>query len=375
MEKDKSSNDQWYQVGNLSEVSSPALLVYPDRIESNIKKMVEISGSVDQLRPHVKTHKMQEVIRLQMKHGIYKFKCATISETEMVARCGATDILLAIQPVGPNLGRFFQLKQEFRSTKISCIADSEEVIIQLSDMAGKTGLETHVWLDINNGMNRSGIAPGEDAARLYKLIISMPMLKAEGLHVYDGHIHESDIKLRQKICNDSYAPVIKLCSELKNAGITTLNIVAGGSPTFSIHALRKGVETSPGTVLLWDYGYSSNFTDMDFLHAAVLVTRIVSKPSKDLLCLDLGHKAVASEIPHPRVKFPGLENYTISNHSEEHMVIRTNEAGSYKIGDPLYGIPWHICPTVDRFDSVFVVDEHRVTGQWNVEARKRKITI
>ena len=144
MEKIITSEILWHQVENLNEVSSPSLLVYPDRIESNIKKMIDIAGSVDHLRPHVKTHKMAEIVKLQMKYGIYKFKCATISETEMVARCGAADILLAIQPVGPNIGRFFKLKQEFKNSKISCIADNEDVIIQLSDMARKTGLETHV---------------------------------------------------------------------------------------------------------------------------------------------------------------------------------------------------------------------------------------
>jgi D-serine deaminase-like pyridoxal phosphate-dependent protein len=373
MEKVKSSNYLWYFIDNAFEVYSPALLVYPDRIERNIQKMVEIAGSVNQLRPHVKTHKMAEVIKLQMKHGIYKFKCATISETEMLARCGATDILLAMQPVGPNIERFFQLKQEFRDTEISCIADSEEVILQLSDMALRTGLETHVWLDINNGMNRTGIVPGEKAVRLFKKIVDLPMLKAEGLHVYDGHIHETDFYLRQKICNDSFAPVITLTNELKNAGIAPVNIIAGGTPTFTIHALRQGVECSPGTILLWDFGYSSSFSDMDFLHAAVLLTRITSKPRKDLLCLDLGHKAVASEMPQPRIKILGLENYAIIGHSEEHMVIRTIEADKYKIGDLFYTIPWHICPTVDRFDSVSVVNEHKVTMQWNVEARKRKI--
>jgi len=374
MGKVTSSNDLWFLIDNVFELCSPALLLYPDRIESNIRKMVEIAGNVNRLRPHVKTHKIAEIIKLQMKHGIYKFKCATISETEMVARCGAHDILLAIQPVGPNLGRFFQLKQEFPGTKISCIADSEEVILQLSDMARRSGLETHVWLDINNGMNRTGITPGEKAMRLFKMITDLPMLKAEGLHVYDGHIHEMDFPRRQKICNDSYAPVINLTNELLSAGIAPFNIVAGGTPTFPIHALRQGVESSPGTLLLWDYGYSSSFSDMHFLHAAVLFTRIVSKPAKDLLCLDLGHKAVASEMPQPRIKILGLDNYTIITHSEEHMVIRTTEADNLKIGDPLYGIPWHICPTVDRFDTVSVVNDHKVTEQWNVIARKRKIT-
>jgi D-serine deaminase-like pyridoxal phosphate-dependent protein len=374
MDRVISSDDFWYSIRNVTEVSSPALLVYPQRIESNIEKMLKIAGGVNQLRPHVKTHKMAEIIKLQMTYGIHKFKCATISETEMVAGCGAKDILFAMQPVGPNLGRFFQLKQKFGGSRISCIADSEEVIIQLSDMAKKTGMETHVWLDINNGMNRTGISPGENAARLIKMIAVLPMLKAEGLHVYDGHIHERDISSRQKACNEAFAPVISLVKKLTDEGIKSLNIVAGGTPTFPVHALREDVECSPGTLLLWDYGYSSSFTDMDFLHAAVLLTRIVSKPAKDLICLDLGHKAVASEMPQPRIKILGLENYSIIKHSEEHMVIQTSEADKLKIGDQLYGIPWHICPTVDRFDSVSVVTDHKVTAQWNVIARKRKIT-
>ncbi len=113
---------------------------------------------------------------------------------------------------------------------------------------------------------------------------------------------------------------------------------------------------------------------MDFLHAAVLLMRIISKPGKDLLCFDLGYKAVSSEMPQPRIKVLGLEKYIIIKHNEEHMVIRTTEAENRKVGDHFYGIPYHICPTVDRFDSVSVVKEHRVVEQWNVEARKRKIT-
>lgn len=375
MEKTSDLNSNWYQVKNADEIPSPALLVYPDRIESNIRKIIEIAGGTDRLRPHVKTHKMSEIIRLQMKSGINKFKCATIAEAEMVARCGATDILLAIQPVGPNIERFFKLKKEFIESKISCIADNEEVIIELSNMARKTSLETHVWLDINNGMNRTGVIPGEKAARLYKRIIDSPMLVAEGLHVYDGHIHESDFTRRQHICNDAFVPVQTLIQELKSDGIEPVKIIAGGTPTFPIHAARKDCETSPGTLILWDWGYSSSFTDMNYLHGAVLLTRIISKPGKDLLCLDLGHKAVASEMPQPRIKILGFEKYTISNHNEEHMVLRTPLADKFKVGDVIYCIPYHICPTVDRHDIAYVVSNHSVTGMWNVEARKRMITL
>jgi D-serine deaminase-like pyridoxal phosphate-dependent protein len=318
---------------------------------------------------------MSEIIKLQMNAGINKFKCATISEAEMVARCGATDILLAIQPVGPNIERFFKLKKEFNDSKITCIADNEEIIVQISDMARKTQLETGVWLDINNGMNRTGVMPGEKAARLYKRIMDSPMLIAEGLHVYDGHIHESDFTRRQEICNEAYAPVQTLIDDLKREGIEPVKIIAGGTPTFPVHAARKDSETSPGTLILWDWGYSSSFTDMTYLHAAVLLTRIISKPGKELLCLDLGHKAVASEMPQPRIKILGIERYTIANHNEEHMVIRTPLADKYKTGDIFYCIPYHICPTVDRHDNVYVVNKHTVTGIWNVEARKRTINI
>jgi D-serine deaminase-like pyridoxal phosphate-dependent protein len=367
-------NDGWYLIENADEVSSPSLLIYPDRIEANIKKVIEIAGSADKLRPHVKTHKMAEIIKLQMKYGIHKFKCATISEAEMVARCGAPDILLAVQPVGPNIERFFKLQQAFRKIKISCIADNEEIIIRLSDMARKTGIETHVWLDINNGMNRTGVTPGEKAGRFFKRIMDSPMLVAEGLHVYDGHIHDQDPIQRAKKCDEAFAPVISFIAELKSEGISPINVVAGGTPTFPIHALRKGVECSPGTLILWDES-SRSYPDMDYLLAAVVLTRIISKPAVELLCLDLGHKAVASEMPQPRINILGMKSYTIINHNEEHMVIRTNSSDKYKTGDALYGIPWHICPTVDRYDTVYVVNDHKVTGQWDVDARKRKITI
>jgi len=375
MENTSDSKKSWYLLDNTNEVHTPSLLIYPNRIEANIKKMIDIAGGPDRLRPHVKTHKMSEIIKLQMKYGILKFKCATIAETEMVAGCGAPDILLAVQPVGPNIDRFFKLKQEFKKVKISCIADNEDIIIQLSDMARKTGLETNVWLDINSGMNRTGVIPGEKAARLFKRIMDSPMLIAEGLHVYDGHIHEPDFTKRKLLCNEGFISITSLVEDLKSDGISPVKIIAGGTPTFPVHASREDIELSPGTLLLWDWGYSSSFSDMDFLHAAVLVTRVISKPAKDLLCLDLGHKSVASEMPQPRINFLNIQKYAIINHNEEHMVIRTGEAAKYKTGDLLYGIPWHICPTVDRHDSAYVINDHKLTGQWSVEARKRKITV
>jgi D-serine deaminase-like pyridoxal phosphate-dependent protein len=365
----------WYRIENPEEVYSPALLIYPDRIENNIRKMIETAGNPDMLRPHVKTHKMPEIVRLQMKYGINKFKCATIAEAEMVAACGAKDLLLAYQPVGPNIYRFFELKKKFPGTDISCIADCEDIIRELSMNAVRNRAETTVWLDINIGMDRTGIAPGEAAVRLYKMITELPGIMAGGLHVYDGHIHEKELSLRRKICNEAYGPVTSLIAEISRSVTFSVIVVAGGTPTFPIHASRGGVETSPGTTLLWDYGYGRSFSDMEYLHSAVILTRVVSKPAEDLICIDLGHKAVASEMPQPRIFLPEIDNYEIISHNEEHMVIRTREANSLKAGSLLYCIPYHICPTVDRYDKVSVVRYGKVTEQWKVEARTREITV
>ncbi len=368
------SDSPWFKVKNSELISSPSILVYPDRIKHNILKMISIAGAPSRLRPHVKTHKMAEIVRLQMEAGIGKFKCSTISEVEMVAECGAKDILLAMQPVGPNLERFFLLKKKYKDSKISCIADNKTDIENIRRMSAAMGTVTHVWLDINVGMNRTGIIPGPEAVTLYQEIGTTTMMEAEGLHVYDGHIHEPDPSLRGRQCSEAFQPVSEMISTLEKDGLT-IKIVAGGTPSFPVHARLGNAELSPGTTLLWDYSYGQTYSDMEFLHAAVLLTRIVSKPAPGLLCLDLGHKAIASEMPHPRVVFPELSEYEFTGHNEEHLVIRTPEASVYRTGDVLYGIPWHICPTIDRHDRATVVRNNEATEEWEIVARRRKITI
>src|SRR5690606_34480936 len=145
------------------------------------------------LRPHIKTHKTAEIIELQLRQGIHKFKCATIAEAELLGICGANDILLALQPVGPNIDRFFGLISEFPNSTFSTIVDNAQIVDTIANIAKGKGIRIPLWLDINNGMNRSGIPPNADAVELYKKIYKEPNLQAAGLHVYDGHIHNKDL--------------------------------------------------------------------------------------------------------------------------------------------------------------------------------------
>ena len=130
-----------------------------------------------------------------------------------------------------------------------------------------------------------------------------------------------------------------------------------------------------GTCVFWDAGYGAKMPDMDFLVAAALLTRVVSKPGGNRLCLDLGHKAVASEMPHPRVVFPQLPDAKAVTHSEEHLVVETSRAGEFAVGDCLYGIPWHICPTVALHAAAVVVRGGQAVERWSVAARARKFTL
>lgn len=336
--------------------------------------MVEVAGDASRLRPHVKTHKMSEVLRIQDDFNITRCKCSTIAEAEMAAMTGVTDILLAIQPVRPNIRRFFDLKNAYPYSGFSAITDSVEVILAVSELATRTYTETTLFLDINNGMNRTGVSPSPEAIELYRLICESPNLKAGGLHVYDGHIHDYPPVERKTSCDIDFQPVLELKQSLEKMSLPVPVIVAGGSPTFPIHAgRRENIELSPGTTLLWDYRYGQEFPDLNFLQAALVLTRVVSKPAEDLLCLDLGHKSIASEIPQPRVKLIGLDDYTVRNHSEEHLVIECKEAANYPVGSFFYGIPYHICPTVSKFERAIVIRDGNASEEWKIEARDRKI--
>jgi len=354
-----------------NEIPSPSLIVFPESIRSNIQLMIDIAGNVSRLRPHIKTYKMREVVLAQMKSGIRKFKCATLAETRLLIECRANEALLARQPAGPDISSLIQLAKENPDTSISTIIDNPASLQSIEAECRAAHLPIGIFLDINVGMNRTGIR-ADDADSLYESTYDSDWVNLEGLHVYDGHIRDSDADERTGHAHSEYQPVKGLLERLEAKGLPVPTIIAGGSPTFPIHAQRKNVELSPGTTLLWDFGYGDLFEDLPFKNAALLLTRVISKPGPDLVCFDLGHKAVASEMPHPRVRLLGLEDdLEFVGHSEEHLVARTDRASELSIGDAFLGIPYHICPTVALHNKAVVVEGGKPTGTWTVAARDR----
>jgi D-serine deaminase-like pyridoxal phosphate-dependent protein len=369
----KSKN--WYSLNHPEEVISPSLLVYPDRIQHNIELMVSMIGDVTRLRPHVKTYKNANIIQMQMERGIQKFKCATIAEAELLGNCKVPDILLAMQPIGPNAHRFVDLMKNYPDSQFSTLVDNMATLSILGELAKTNKMEIRLWVDINNGMNRTGITPDKGALELYTQLHKHPNLIAEGLHAYDGHLRNTDPKIRETNCNTAFEKVQSLGIHIEEKGIPKPKIVVGGSPTFPFHCKRKEVDASPGTTLLWDAGYGGKFPEMDFLPAAVLLTRILSKPTTGILCFDLGHKSIAPEMPFPRVDFLNLKHSRQISQSEEHLVVEYDDLTIPEVGDVHYAIPMHICPTVAKYNTLTVVKDGEVMDQWEVTARNHKLTI
>jgi D-threonine aldolase len=358
---------------NEDAVASPSLLVYRDRVESNLDRMVAMVGDPARLRPHIKTHKTPQIIALQVERGITKCKCATIAEAEMAAGAEATDILLATQPVGPNVGRLLALIEAFPQVRFRTIVDDAGAARTLAAAAKAGSRDLDVLIDLDVGQHRTGVAPGPAALDLCRKVASLPGLVFAGLHAYDGHLRQADVAERARAADAGFAEVLALREALEADGVTVPGIVVGGTPTFPMHAQREEGECSPGTCVFMDAGYSTNLPDLEFVNAALLLTRVISRPAGDRLCLDLGHKAIASEMPHPRVVFPDLPDARAVLHSEEHLVLQTARAADFPVGAALYGIPWHICPTVALHASLQVVEDGRVTAEWPVTARQRRL--
>jgi D-serine deaminase-like pyridoxal phosphate-dependent protein len=367
--------DAWMRLENEAEVPSPALVLHVERITENVRRMVALVGDPARLRPHIKTHKLPQLVVRQMELGITKFKCATIAEAELAATVGAADVLLALQPVGPNVGRLLQLMRTFPATRFSTVTDSAEALAALSRAAAAAGVVAEVLLDLDGGQARTGIVPGPEAAGLYRALSTLPGVRSGGLHAYDGQLHQRDAVERAAACDRAFASVEKFRTELLAVGLAVPRVVAGGTPTFPFHARRGDVECSPGTCVLWDAGYGTNMPDLDFLPAATLLTRVISRPAHNRICLDLGHKAVASEMPHPRVIFPALPRALAVAHNEEHLVLETEDAAHFPVGTVVHGIPWHICPTVALHSHVHVATAGRATARWPVVGRARFISI
>ena len=363
----------------LDSLHSPSLVVFADQVRANIDRMIATAGSVDRLRPHCKTHKMAEVVKILLQKGVIRHKAATVAEVEMLADAGAKDISFAYNPVGPNIARVVELVRKYPNVKLSVTTDHPAPLQQLSAAVTAAGLTVGVMLDVDTGLHRTGIAADtDDALKLYQSIEDLDGLTPAGFHVYDGHQHQESLDERRAAVLSEWPKVLDLKARCEQAGLSVPELLCGGTPTFPVYAEldNPAILLSPGTGIFHDVGYGGHFPDLDFVPAAAVVSRVISRPTPDRVTLDLGNKSVAADPPKGhRVYFPDLPTASQVIHNEEHLVLETPDAGKFQPGDVLLGIPTHICPTSALHQNVAVIDQGKLVGSWDVTARNRRITI
>jgi D-threonine aldolase len=282
-------------------------------------------------------------------------------------------VLLAYQPVGPKANRLLALVQQYPQTTFGCVTDNIETAKALSVLFSSENKTINVFIDLNTGMNRTGIKTAK-AFALVEMLISLPGIQFKGLHAYDGHLRDTDLKQRQQKSNAAFDEVLALATQIEKLTNKSITIVAGGSPTFPTH-IKRNVECSPGTFVFWDWGYKHQVPDEPFEYAALVLTRVISITDEQTITTDLGHKSVAAENPFPRVHFLNAPDAVPFSQSEEHLVLKVPDSSAYKVGDVLYGVPVHICPTVALYEKAVVVENNEATTTWKVIARDRTINI
>lgn len=343
---------------------SPGLLVDPKIVQANIAWILkQVDNNPHRLRPHIKTHKTREVNQMLLAAGIYKFKAATIAEAELLALDEAPDVLLSMQPTGTTLSRFIELQKKYPKTSFSCLLDDRVAASHLAEVSNNQ----KVFVDLNMGMNRTGIRP-DAALPLIQHIQNLPSLQLVGLHAYDGHIRDVNIEDRKKHVDEAFTCFYDLLKQLE----PSLELVVGGTPSFLVHHQNPNFVCSPGTFVFFDTGYAKLYPKESIQLAVQIIGRIISKPTANTICLDVGHKSVAPENAiENRLTFINHPEWKLLSQSEEHSIVEVGDNSSYAIGDVIYMYPYHICPTVALHQSLQVTDG----STWKVLARDRKITI
>ena len=369
--------DQGYRVSAIEDVLTPALLLYPEVVASNIERTLDLlGGDADRWRVHIKTAKLGYTLRMLIERGIRNFKCATTLELLVACRSGAADVLFAYPAVGANARRVRQIAEQFPQVRISVLAENEQQVGQWR------GSRVGIFLDMNPGMDRTGIEQSH-CDRVVELcrVIGNLGLEFRGLHYYDGHYGSLEPSERTAAAHAGYERLLKVVSEIVRSGTVVPEVITAGTPTFPCSLSFEGFRTgsflhrvSPGTVVYCDATSLAQLpSEYSYRPAVLVLTRVVSQPREGMVTCDAGHKAVSADAGVPTCVVVGHSELTPLSPSEEHlpMALQGGAAGP-PVGEALYLLPRHVCPTVNNFDCALLVQDGDVKSVEKVSARGRE---
>jgi D-serine deaminase-like pyridoxal phosphate-dependent protein len=349
----------------LAAADTPSLLVDLDALQENIRTMSSFFATKKcGLRPHFKSHKCTRIARMQMEAGAVGMTCAKLGEAEVLADAGIRDILIANEIVGPlKINRLIALCA--RANPMVAV-DSAENVKMLSAMAAAAGVTIRVLVEVDVGMGRCGVAPGQPAVELAKLVASLPGLKFEGLQGYEGHcVDLRDAGEREKQARASLKLMVDSRRLIERAGLKVNIVSGGGTGTYDINGTTEGVdEVQAGSYALMDWWY----TDIrpEFRQAMSILTIVMSRPQLNIAIIDVGRKGIGAEWGPPRLKSPH-EGRVLGYTSEEHMTLELQGSREVKVGDRMEIIPSHGCTTSNLYREFVVHQKGQIIDIWPIE--------
>ena len=369
--------DDVYAVQESEDVLTPALVIYPDIVAANIECTLKLlEGNADRWRVHIKTAKLAHTLHLLLERGIRNFKCATTLELLVACRGGAADVLLAYPVMGANARRVREIAEQFPDARISALVENEKHMQQWR------GSRVGVFVDINPGMNRTGIEQtrAEEIVSLAR-DIAATRLEFRGLHYYDGQFGNIAASDRTQAAHAGYNALLEIVRQLESSAIAVPEVITAGTPTLPCSLAFEGFgrgnfihRVSPGTVVYCDASSMAQLPEeYGYRPAALVLTRVVSRPHAGIVTCDAGHKTVSADAGVPTCVVLGYPDLTPLSPSEEHLPIEVKEGtSSPQVGDELFLVPRHVCPTVNNFDDALLVRNGKIESEAKVSARGRE---
>jgi D-serine deaminase-like pyridoxal phosphate-dependent protein len=355
----------------VSAIDTPALVLHLDAFERNLQRMADaLRGRNVRLRAHAKCHKTPEIALRQVALGAIGICCQKVSEAAVFAQAGIADILVTNQVMGD--AKLRHLAPLARKARIGVLVDHPLQIQPLSDAAQAHGVTLDVYVEVNVGANRCGVAPGEDAVPLARQIDARAGLRFAGLQCYHGPAQHLRSALERRNAIAAACEAARLTARaIEACGIAVERITGAGTGSF-VNERDSGVfnEIQAGSYVFMDRDYGDNQRDPDdipFEHALFVRTTVMSRASATRAVVDAGLKASSVDSGMPVVwQRPGLR---FARAAEEHGVLETADAGSVALGDVLLLVPGHCDPTVNLYDDLVCIRGDRVEALWPVAAR------
>ena len=354
---------------NKEEIDTPALLIDLDVMEDNIAKMARFFKGVSaELRPHVKTHKTPIISHKQIQAGAIGVTCAKLGEAEAMVRAGIEDVLIANQIVGTQ--KIARLVNLAKHTDLMLAVDNPQNVDELSAACIAKGVTLRVLIEVDTGMERCGVDPGEPTLELARRVCDAKGLKFAGLMGYEGHTVMIETKVeRQRETEKSVDILVDMKRLLEKNGIPVEIISGGGTGTYDITgSYPEMTEIQAGSYVLMDAQYTTiEGIGETFGCALTLLTTVISRPKPDRIITDAGMKVLTREfdLPQPQ-NIDGLELVSLS---EEHGKLVADESVSLKIGDKFEILPTHGCTTINLHDNFYGIRDGKLECIWKIEAR------